>query len=391
MTTLAEHAVSGAQLHVLAIGVGHYPYCGSAVRDDEDDTGREIVELTSAPAGALAVADWFTDLAERDARRGPGLVPVPVASVELAVSADGPVVRGGKEVERATFDGVAAAFDRWHRRCSNPDAIALFYYCGHGLAVDWTQQVLLLEDFNEVPHRRFAGAVDFQRTYEGMANSPARSQVYLLDTCRTRWRGTGPAARTDARALAEPRSDRKPPPRTSAPVIHATGFGAAAFGPPGRPSHFAEALCDAVGGLAADNRSADGVWRVHVDDLGGRVRELVDWRLQGDDQPRQEVTVTGQSGGGGVLRVPEVLPPVPFQLGSAPPEAVDTAVLTLTDSATGLTTARRERAPGHWRGYASPAVYDLHATFPDGDWTDGSAKAYCIPPVCHGEVRVSPR
>ncbi|MFJ3839005.1 caspase family protein [Streptomyces sp. NPDC090054] len=387
MTTVYHRELAGRGFHVLIIGVGHYPYCGPRARD-EDDTARETEDLTSAPATALAMTRWFLDLASQGGAPDGG-EDVPVASVELALSAEAPAHLDGMEIERATLAGVTASFDRWYARCDSPDSIAILYFCGHGLAVDSMQQLLLLEDFSSNALRPYENTVDFGGTYLNMESCAARTQLFFLDTCRGRL--AGPGARTRVRATTLVEHKGTPPARTSAPVIHATALGAAAFGLRGRPTHFSAAVRDALGGLAATNHDDDAVWRVYADGLGPAVGHLMRWHADGSHAPAQHVSITGDTlmGDSNLIRVPPVLPPVPFRLGSSPPEAVADAELTLTDPRTSLTAARRTPEPGPWAGQLPAAYYDLRAHFPDGAWSDTTAGAACMPPCLRRTVPVS--
>ena len=166
MTAVLLEAGTGPRTHAFVVGVGHYPHCAElASTTRAGRLAQEIGPLTTAPASALAVAQWLLDNMRED--------PVaPLGSLEVLISAQQPAVVDAIEVEAARFDNTREAFWRWKARCdTNERNVALFYFCGHGW--ERSDQVLLLEDLGVRPHAFFENAVNFRRTYLGMRNCRA--------------------------------------------------------------------------------------------------------------------------------------------------------------------------------------------------------------------------
>jgi hypothetical protein len=87
-------------------------------------------------------------------------------------------------VAPATMDNVRIAFDRWHDRCdADPENVAVFYFCGHGIEADTL--ALLMEDFGKRPKNPWTQAMGFSLTRLGMTLCQAKTQFYFIDACRS--------------------------------------------------------------------------------------------------------------------------------------------------------------------------------------------------------------
>lgn len=372
-TVFSRNVTSGPRMHVLVVGVGRYPYCGPAT--DDEFTSR-LRDLPGAAVTAAAVAGWF--VADQA-----GDIAVPLASVEVAISADSPVIVESKKVIRATRDGFEECFQRWYERCDDPDSVAVFYFCGHGCARDVTQQMLLLEDFGK-GHNAFAHSVNFSATHTAMISCQARTQCYFIDACReipleleqsTRFEGITPAP------------GGSPAGRTTDLVVHAAEFGQPAYAPLVEPTRFAVAVRQAFAGGAA-RKSMDGVWRVTADQLGSAVQKLI--KLSSKSSKHQ----AAQPSGGAdetVLRVLSKNPLVPFDLTCRPQEAHCDAVLRLATKRDGVT-ATESFGPmvESWTGKVQAGVYGVRLDFPANTWWhDDVDDCWVLPPVLVDQLMAS--
>ncbi|WP_326726391.1 caspase family protein [Streptomyces phaeochromogenes] len=172
---------SGPGVHALIIGVGYYPYLAGNVQSGtaEWPAFSFMPQLTSPPRSARAFAQWLSDNA--DERNW----TVPLASVDLLLSfapkqaPDLAAVIHGE----ATIDAIRQRFEAWLARCAqDPDNVAVFYFCGHGVQGDG--QFLLASDFNKYAATPFAHAFDFDETRLALQQRGPRTQWMIIDACR---------------------------------------------------------------------------------------------------------------------------------------------------------------------------------------------------------------
>lgn len=359
-------------MHAFIVGVGAYTHCGPAT---EHTLLRRLQDLPAARATALAMTDWLISTQSGD-------TDLPLASVELLVSGTAPTTYQGEPVERADRARFAASFDRWFRRCDNPDSVALFYFCGHGCVRDPAYEMLLLEDFAELPTSPFDQSVNFTALYDAMAYCPARTQCFFVDACReipfeleamTRLRGFEPAPLSADLAG-----------RTTALRVHSTQYGQLAFAPPDGPTHFSAAVRFALDGGAAWPQP-DGRWRVAADRLGPAVRRFPGGHPGAAPESDGPAEATP-------LRTLPGAPAVPFRLGCDPVEALGAAELSLQRVRGRAVACQRSPDPRPWHGTVPADFYDLHARFPEQEWHDGVRKGlFALPPFLDGQVEVSRR
>ena len=161
------------RLHALVIGVSRYPHLIGGGGDPAQDP-LMLGQVTTPADTAREIAGWRTT--------GYGNPARPLGSVELLLSDDQPAVAGAGP---ATMASIGQAVKRWRDRCSTqPDNIALFYFCGHGLAKD--EQYLLPEDFGDPALAGpWQNCIDFEGLRLGLRSEcAARTQVFFVDACR---------------------------------------------------------------------------------------------------------------------------------------------------------------------------------------------------------------
>lgn len=277
MTVLLDDGQTDPGTHVLLVGVGDYPYLkdGDAAMPFCMPMG--MGQLSSPPLSVRALATWFMD-----AGAGFHNPDRPLRSLQVLCSADGPVFINGADgaphsVDRARMPAVKQAVIDWMARASrNPENLAVFFFCGHGLAFGEVENALLLEDFGGNPVHPMADAIAFDSMRLGvLRHCAAKHQIHLVDACRTpptkEFLDTyGNDATGDPIAAAGISRNLRD---KIAPVYFATGLASAAYGLNGQPSLFTQGLLQSMRGPAS--RDKDDHWEVQVPALAEGINKCV--------------------------------------------------------------------------------------------------------------------
>lgn len=343
--------------HALVIGVGDYP----------DAMGRfGITPIASPPSSAHAFADWL-----RRSYKNPG---APLGTVELLTSA----------TRRPTIAAISAAIGDWCLRCdTDAGNIALFYFCGHGLARG-EDLAMLADDFGAAgPPNPLAEALALEELYLGMERCSAQRQCFFIDCCRNEDPslayymgpfGQAPLAFGPLRPRPRPRDY---------PVYYAAGAGQASFGPKQGVSVFTTALLAALDGLGAESDDdSDPTWEVTT---LGLQRALVDImaRTRANDGPPPQDPMLGGRSSEWVLHISPT-PNVPVVVGCDPEEHNNSATMTVLTR--GKTLMSRPPAPDDWSLSLPAAYYELDVTTP----VHAVRRMYYVrPPVTCMKVRFS--
>ncbi|MFH9712856.1 caspase family protein [Streptomyces luteogriseus] len=361
---------SASRIHALVIGVGVYPYCGSAVpwTAPPKTLLRSLGELTCAPLSAVHVAQWLieADWSKSDVKLG---------TVDVLLSPERevpwPTDPALLKPERAVYGNVRSAWKRWVARCDqDKDNIALLYFCGHGWGS--TQKYLIVEDFAEDIGQWKDRLIDFTHTRKSMRGAcKALTQCFFLDTCSDEpsdlndWKLYGPNLIDEdpkAEALSLANRDK----RVYNPVFAPTPPGFASVVEPQKVTPFAAALVKTLNGLGATIEG--NAWEVRNTYLPGRFAEVLRWywpaHSPGDDlyvQPADSGRIT-------VLRRLPDAPSVPFRLDCTPESARVSAGWQLLCR---LTDAMRSHGPGQtdmWEDETKASSYDLTVRFDDEEY-----------------------
>lgn len=320
--------------HALVIGVGHYHHLqdGGGARYEPADG---LTQLTSPPASARAFARFLREDYVNPEK--------PLRSLDLLVSE----ANGDGVVERAGFEAVCAAVDTWaFQHSTRPDDLLVFFFSGHGLSRG-AQTTLLLDDFGARPRDPLGNAIDFTALHLGLEQAPAREQCFFIDACRA---STGFASRLDSdtgQAVIQPLASHVGGPRL-APVYYATLPGARAYGRPGQPSLFTEALLRALAGPGSDDN--DGSWRVRTDALVTGLHQVLRRVAAGTDV-RGQLTAVDHLTPFVLHHLPGVPRGVPVEVSCVPAERAAEVRLSCEGPA-----GRSERAPA-----SEPWSLDLDA------------------------------
>lgn len=277
MTVLLDDGHVDPGTHVLLIGVGDYPY----LKDGDDARRFEMSmgmgQLSSPQLSVRALATWFMDTAA-----GFHNPDRPLRSLQVLCSADGPVQMDGPDgashaVDRARMPAVKQAVMGWMARAGrNPENLAVFFFCGHGLAFGEAENALLLEDFGGNLPNPMADAIAFDSMRLGvLRHCAANHQIHLVDACRTpptkefldTYGNNATGDPIAAAGLSRKLRDK------ITPVYFATGLASAAYGLNGQPSLFTQGLLQAMRGPASYDK--DDHWEVQVPRLAEGINKCV--------------------------------------------------------------------------------------------------------------------
>jgi hypothetical protein len=278
MTLLHDAIISGQPgTHVLAIGVGSYPYLLGGTKSPANRP-LGLKQLLSPPVSVKAVVDWF--LAPVLAPGTCGFVnsSAPLASIEALASAAAPITVdttfGPVAPDPATRANIQDAFEAWlDRTKSHPDNVGVFYFCGHGVMV--SDHYLLAEDFGRSKAQPWAQAFDISNTIRAVEREVPGTVYYFIDACREFARDVAMTLGADPDALhAVDLSKRLV--RKSGTAIFATGEGELAFAPQGgQVSRFTSALLCALSGFSGIKAPGAATWDVDGESVATAIRQLL--------------------------------------------------------------------------------------------------------------------
>ncbi|WP_418320114.1 caspase family protein [Piscinibacter sakaiensis] len=235
MTTFHLDDSEGPGTHVFIVGVGDYFH----LKDGAKKLTRQPMgmgQLSSPPLSALKLLEWF----DRELNNP----KAPLKSIEVLISqrqaaSYTDMANATAEIEGATLDNFISSAEAWFARAnSDPDNVAIFYFCGHGLN-DGLNTQLLLSDYGR-DDRAMRHAINLSGFRLSMGSCLAKKQLFLIDACRI----IDPTLILDPNQLGDPglRPGNITKMNATSPVIYAARTGEQAFGPIDGVSYFAEAL-----------------------------------------------------------------------------------------------------------------------------------------------------
>jgi hypothetical protein len=260
--------------HVLVIGIGDYPHLvkGSGPLSAY---AAGMGQLSSPPVSARAFATWVIQKLDNPAR--------PLGSVALILSESQPTefvnakTAESFNVPAGTTDEVEKAIADWADRCAaNPDNLALFFFCGHGVA-EGAVSALLMRDFGAKKTNAFDGALNLGELLAAMATRLPNRQLFVIDACRvsTPLSSFNAGRTTIGRTClqAEPAGRLTTKDLCLQSVLHSTLEGSAAYGRAGKPSMYTEALLKALKGSGGHGGS--GEWWIETTSLQTALHHLL--------------------------------------------------------------------------------------------------------------------
>ena len=285
--------------HVLIIGIGAYK------------SPKFKQTLTSTTISARAVADWFID----QGKAGFKNPSAPLGSVALLLSepqtADGSdhAIYAGGTVPRATFSEAYTAVRDWVRRINtHKDNFAFLYVASHGESY-LGRTAILLEDYGLDDLNATSGMSEVEQFVTALENAIPIHQLLLFDCCRTPTDIHLPRREQLGNKLISltRRDDDHGQTRKQCFVL-ATAIDKAALGQAGNVTLFADALLQALDGVASDTTQPN--WPVRPANLIDKINELLElYRLPGEAQ-----IAPGTTNGTFNVSVPGEQPHVPMYL-----------------------------------------------------------------------------
>ncbi|WP_027545329.1 caspase family protein [Bradyrhizobium sp. WSM2254] len=256
-----EDQSPGAGTHVIIIGIGHYDALQGGANEDRE-LSADMDQLSAPPRSAEALAGWFLDKFDHPDR--------PLKSVSLILSSgiDAAVfsharAKHAEALPNGTIDATTKAILAWARRASSdPENLAIFHFCGHGVSTG--EPILFLRDYGVDPDSRFDRTINFNDFSAAMLTRKPRHQLFLIDACRL----PDPIARNVPKHHVG-RSGIDPLPLTSRgelaqqSVHHSTSDLAPAYGRTSGASLYTEALLQAL-----DGGGIQGHYDIFVSTLG---------------------------------------------------------------------------------------------------------------------------
>lgn len=258
-------------MHVLLVAVGDYPHLEGGSSTERFNGLRGVGQLSSPPVSARVMVEWLrNDFVPYQGKLAS--VEVLCSGTESFVDDDGIKV----VVERATLPQLRAAVARWHARGNvSEDDTLIFMFCGHGVASGAISS-LLLEEFGDNSLDPFStGAVAADDFITGMRSCKALNQLFLLDACRyipidyqdEFGESTGvPLVKGVAHSNLG---------RSRQVCIWASKLGNSAYGRPGYPTIFTDALLASMRGASARQDEATDAWVVQGTALAEGINEFV--------------------------------------------------------------------------------------------------------------------
>lgn len=277
MTVLLDDGQADPGTHVLLVGVGHYPFLKDGDAANPFPLHMGMGQLSSPPLSVRELAAWFMD-----ANAGFHNPVCPLRSLQVLCSPGVPMSindAGGvpQAIDRARMPSVRQAVIDWMQRAGrNQENMAVFFFCGHGLAFGEAENTLLLEDFGSNPVNPMADAIAFDSMRLGvMRHCGANYQIHLVDACRTPPTDDfldtyGTKATGDPIAAAGLNRKLR---HKIVPVYFATGLASSAYGLTGQASLFTQGLLQSMRGPASRDKGVH--WEVQVPALAEGINKCV--------------------------------------------------------------------------------------------------------------------
>ncbi len=358
------------QTHALVIGVGDYPHLlgGKLCKPSNETFG--LRRLDSPPLSAIEFANWLRKLTNKRA-------PVGTIDVLLSPGEFRDPAGGVSDVETASMGNIRRAFKRWSDRAgTNPDNIAIFYFCGHGFEKGVT--ILLPADFADPDEANIGiNMIDLEKSWLcNLKECSARTQVYLIDACRETpvdllKENFSPTALISSKKLQEP--------RRNAPILFAANSGTKAHAAAGQVSYFTRALLDCFSKLGAAGQN-NGVWEITTDSLGAAMRyRMAAMKVEGLPPFSCDVFNKSSLGKATVLHTMAGPAYAVAEIDCAPSEALSLASFSIQDS----NGSHFQRSPlaEVWSVEVPAGSYDIRASF-GGRYKDALCSGQLVhPPV----------
>lgn len=322
MTTIFQRNgqtdAASAGTHVLIIAVGGYPHLLGGDPNHPAQKMMGLGQLTSPPASAQALADWFLARQTGESQYGFYNPKAPLASIEMLVSP--PWTADGKPasysymfangnmitIEGAHRPQISTCYTTWLERVkANLNNIGVFYFCGHGIT--GLNDYVLAEDFGQDENNPWLGAIDITITARAARRDVKGALYFFLDTCReNKHEPCYPGAYAPPLHIVIP---TQPVQCFTRLILWATGEGHSAYGAEGKPSRFTDALIQALSGFYGEKSPTSSGWVVSSIGLANAVHQILDrdnQRLEAYLHQHMEMECIGSH----LFHYPEELPQI---------------------------------------------------------------------------------
>jgi len=321
----------------------------------------------------MAFANWMID-----SHNNP---QAPLGSVELLVSGghfrrtDGTT----SPVDDPAFEACRTAAKAWNGRLQQPDDVAVFYCCGHGLQPNAVKTTLLASDFANPAEGDWENAIDFDHTLLAMNASRSQRQVYILDACRNvadqaqNYTDVKPRALV---TLSRPSASKA----QDLLILSAAMAGHTAHADPGATvSWLTTDLIAALNDSAAWS-TVRGGFAVTTSSLKDEVSRLMRCRVQPNGDPaycdpkhQANLSITR-------LHITKQPPLVTATVDCFPDSELEHAELHARPKTAGLTGSSRPPTPRPWKVDLRAGLYDFEARFASGRPSGVESNVIVFPP-----------
>jgi hypothetical protein len=347
-----EDATAGPGAHALVIGVNGYPHLQGGPETPAERLAA-LRQLTSPVPSATHFANWVLG-SQGNGTAAFNNPKVPLKSLRVLLS-PGPLNldRGSFGVDPATLANIQDSFNAWLASCnSNPENIAIFYFCGHGFQ---RQDICLLpEDFGAPDAALSRQLINFSLTWTAMEQCRAATQCYFIDACRDTPPDVLKIIGQTGVPLKDPVVNMAPP--RDAPIYFASGPGHRAEGAVDGVSPFSHALVECLRKYGACTTYGTAPWWVSTESLATALGSYLE-RLGSVRPSRAGETTTSKP-----TRICSIAQPeAQIELLISPNAAHTGAALRLTKN--GATAYSRRDDAHPWREFVSPGSYQLEVDF----------------------------
>lgn len=357
MALYFKNPQTGPKTHILLIGIGGYNFLSNGADELEQqfDGAKLMGQLSSPPASIKAFYDSVLKLHEG------GSWITPLGSIDVLVSSPpgaAPAFAGMAE-EMPTIGNIKRAYWRWRALCdSDPDNVALFFFCGHGL--EKGEHYLLAQDFGEMPGSPWDGSFAFDMTRRAFSTCRARTQIFMVDSCRQ--------VTSDMLSSSLPLNPIEPPSLLARDcqfslVQKAAAANEKAYGPKGEASYYTKALIKALEGNAADNDSGTS-WMVSTGTLASKMNLFL--KAEADTEGYAQRCISTTSDVTALIRL-NAPPEVPLSITCDPEQALGLASLSCKELHTNIGPTRLPE-PMPWDIKVRAGVYKVEASFLEGTY-----------------------
>jgi hypothetical protein len=307
----------------------------------------------------------------------------PLKSIEVLISQPDPATYTDangliQQIDAATWNNVSVAAQAWRNRAdSDPQNVAMFFFCGHGLG-DGVDTHLLLGD-SGVDTDLLRQSLHVGSFRLAMGSCAAQKQIYFIDACRTVDLATVLNPYAGGQSVLRPGNTIQVF-NGANPVLYSARKGEPAFGDVGQVSDFTKALLAGLSRFAAFQPKGH-YWAVSPHQLQMAVAALMD-----DFSGKPQCQADGLSGTGFQLHRLTDPPDVVVHVSLDNDQANSAAEIICT--ATGKTVVRPDKAHP-WRTFAPLGACSVQASFaPPSAFTAKPVDTYLIPPFQNIQLEV---